>query len=154
MCVCAYRQIMSTYILVTMMKPHFKGKTTNIKPMYSRTYDAGFACTMQIRGSLGRGQGLGLGKIHPRVYMYDNTPQLHRKAQCLWQGKHSKCLVCGIIVQLQLLHVQPHLYSIALFSAVQCLGGGEKQLLYTKYMIMYNHVCERLCRPSLIQYLI
>ena len=49
--------------ICTMMKPYFKGKTASTKPMYSRNL------------------------IHPRVY--ENTPQLHSKVQCLWWGKHS-----------------------------------------------------------------
>ena len=62
--------------ICTMIKSHFKGKIASTNPMYSRKF------------------------ISPRVY--DNTPQLHSKAQCLWWGKHSpmsQCLVCGIIVQ-------------------------------------------------------
>ena len=52
--VCDIHIIIMYIYICTMMKPHFKGKTTSTKPMYSRKL------------------------IHPRVY--DNTPQLHRKA--------------------------------------------------------------------------
>ena len=71
------------YILCTMMKPHFKGKTTSTKPMYSRKL------------------------IHPRVY--DNTPQLHRKAYSACGRENTpQCLICGIIVQVSCT-VQPRL---------------------------------------------
>ena len=59
----------------TMMEPHFKGKTTTTKPMYSRKL------------------------IHPREY-----PSCMVKYGACGRENTPQCLVCGIIVQLLLVH--------------------------------------------------
>ena len=85
-----------------------------------------------------------------------HTPQLHRKAQCLWQGKHCfQCLVCGIIVQV----------SCTIDGFLRCMGCTLRVVYTTlrastipihlrkpqyNYYIEINHLTMTLTRFSII----